>query len=125
MQCYTSSADLASAARYTLIDITKKARNLCFDSTARTLKDYDIVIITSDLSELAMNACVATQYVAHLACKKTGATRKKLDFIDYMKAVGRHLDKARRILEQDHPFGKYTPDFHSFVIRTRHLTCID
>ena len=62
-----------------------------------TPEDYDI--ITADLSDLAKSACVANQYLAHLACK-TNDTPKKRDFIDYMKAACRHLDKARRILEQ-------------------------
>ena len=87
-----------------LLDIADKLRDISFYQVAMTPCDYDR--ITAELTELATHACDAIQHVAHLACKKD-ATRKNLDFLDYMKAIGRHLDKARRILEQDDSFGTY------------------
>jgi hypothetical protein len=96
-QCYVSSQQLSIAAKHTLFGIARKLIDISLYEKEMTSNDYDL--ITADLSDLAMHACVANQYVAHLACKNN-ATRKTLEFIDYMKAACRHLDKARRNLEQ-------------------------
>lgn len=99
-QCYASCLELAVANKYTLCPVTQSVRNLCSNNSLAaptTRNDYEILI--SDLSDLAMNACVAAQYVAHLACKED-AERKTVNFIDYMKATIRHLDKARQTLDQ-------------------------
>jgi hypothetical protein len=92
LQCFTSSSELAMAAKYTLVDITNRSCRLSMPNAAMTSNDSEL--ITAELSDLAMHACVVNQYVAHLASKKN-ATRKTLHFIDYMKAICRHLDKAR------------------------------
>ena len=103
IESYDSSLQIAVAVKHTLLDITNKSRNICFYNTPMTSSDYDL--ITAELSDLAMHACIVNQYLAHLMCKKN-PTRNKLDFIDYMKAACRHLDKAQQILEQYDEFCK-------------------
>jgi hypothetical protein len=96
-ECFKSASEIDVAAKLRLADITSKSRHLSMPNMAITSNEYEL--ITEELSNLAMHACVVNQYIAHLACKKN-ASPKTLDFIDYMKVACRHLDKARRILEQ-------------------------